>query len=807
MDTFLRELRIAGRTLRNRPAFTLTVVAVLALGIGASSAIFGIIEATLLRPLPFREPGRLVLLWGTFGPQHDIRGGSYPEVMDWRAQTRSFEDVSIYDAASLSLSGVGEASQVRSETVSPGYFSMLGVKPALGRAFTAREAEAGTEPVAMISYDLWRTRFGGDPAILGRAIRLEGKAFTVVGVLPRGFRGLSFEAQVWTTLASLDPGALTGRGARWLGAVGRIRPGVTRAAAAADVAAVARRLEALYPAINRDRGVILRSLHEFYLNDTRVLLLVVLGAVLILLLIACGNVMNLQLVRGAARTREIAIRHALGAGRSRLLRQLLLESLLLAGAGAAAGLLLADWGGRLLVPLVPDGILPPYAVVRLDAGVVAFTVALAAASGILFGLVPALRSVGARLSASLRDGGRTTTGGQRRGFGLQHALVVVEVALAVVLLVGAGLLIRSFQQQLKVEVGFRPEGLLAASLELPRSSYDAAGRRRFAAELLDRLRSHPQIADVALASDAPLRGHWTAQTLQRDGFPEDHLRVYWHAVTPSFFATLGVPIRAGRGLEARDVDAAAGVVVVSQAMARRLWPAGDAVGQRLRFGGSQEADVATVVGVARDVRHRDLTSSLTSPAQDPDLYVAYDQLPTSSLEILVRSAADPAELTALIRRDVAALDPSLPVYRAAPLTAALALQTANERFGSLLLALFSGLALVLAATGIYGVMAFQVGLRTREIAIRLAVGAAPRAVRLMVLRQGAGLAALGIALGVPLAAAAARTFAAVLYGVTPTDRPTFAAVVAFVLLVTLAANLLPAQRATAVDPQAALRAE
>jgi predicted permease len=575
-----------------------------------------------------------------------------------------------------------------------------------------------------------------------------------------------------------------------------------------DLDAVAARLAQAHPETNTDRGVRLLALRDFYLDTTAGLLRVLLAAVLLFLLLACANVVSLQLVRGTAREREIALRVAVGADRRRLVQQLLTEGMLLAVLGTAAGLLVAMWGVDALTPLMPEGVLPRYVDVSLNGRVLAFSAGLALLSGLVFGLVPAWRGTRPDLASSLRAGARSSVGGIGSGarLGLQEALVVGEVAIALVLLVGAGLMVRSLQNQLAVRPGFDAAGVLTARLALPTQRYDAAQRVQFVEALEARLRALPGVEGAAVASALPLSGDGSAAMLTVEGRGDDAVRFYRHRVSPGYFATLDIPIVRGRTLGLEDRREAPAVVVVSQAMAARFWPGQDPIGRRL-FLGAAGGPAVTVVGVAGDVRHRDLTGNLRAPTSEPDVYFPYAQSTSGSLELAVRTAGDPTALAGALRREVAALDAGLPVFRVQPLATALRRQTATGRFASVLLSVFSGVALLLAAVGLYGILAFLVALSRRDIAIRMALGASSSRVMAATVRRGLGLVAAGLVLGGATAALTTDVLAAQLFGVSATDPATFGGVALMLLLVALAASWVPASRATRVDPQLALRGE
>ena len=807
MDTLLSDLRFALRSLARRPAFTAAVLLTLGLGIGASTAIFSLLNATILRPLPFTDPDRLVYLAGVAGPERDVRGASFPEVADWRVGNRALEDVAIHDAQSMNLRTGDDAIRVNVEMVSSSYFDILGVEPARGRTFLEEEDRTpGTHPVVVLSHGLWQTRFGGDAGITGRTITLNDAPFTVVGVMPPGFGGLSIDAELWIpsmmVTAFMSPTIVETRGSRWLGAVGRVRDGVSIEEAQRDLDAVAARLAVDHPATNTDRGVQLQPLTEFFLGDTETLLEVLFVAVLLFLLIGCANVTSLQLVRATARHREIALRLALGAGRSRLVRQLLTEGVVIALLGGVAGVLLAWWGIEAFRPLIPDGLLPAYAVPELDLMVMAFALVLALGCGVIFGLVPALRSSRADLTSSLKEGARSAEGGMGRRPSLQQALVIGEVAMALVLLVGAGLMTRSFREQLAVDPGMRVDDVYVARVALPAQRYPAAERVAFADRIVSGVQAIPGVEAVAVGSEAPLRNSYSASMLALPSRTDDPVRYYRRSVTPAYFDALRIPLVAGRGFEPRDDASVPRVAIISQAGARRLWPNENPVGKQVMLSSTTTAEI---IGVAGNARFRDLTTDLST--SEPDLYFALAQAPATTLEIVVRTRTSPSSLTGQVREVVRSLDPSLPVYAESPMRDLLRQQTAAGRFGSMVLGSFSVVALLLAAVGIYGVLSFLVGASRREIAIRMALGAASSSVLSLVVRRGLVLAGIGLVLGLVGASFASRALASQLFGVGTMDPMTFGVVSATLLTVAVLASLLPARKAIAIQPQVALNSE
>ena len=809
MENLLKDLRFALRSIRKQPSFTLTVVATLALAIGAATAIFSVVESTLLRPLPFKTPSRLAFLWGVAGPQRDIRGGSIIEVQDWARLNRTFENVAIYDETSLNLRTPQGTERVDAEMVSASYFSMLGVSAARGRLFTADEDRVpDSNPLVVISDGMWKTRFGGDPAMVGRTLTLNEKPFEVVGVLPPGFKGISFDTDVWFPAAMARangaPQNLANRGNRWLAGIGRLRPGVTLEQAQTDLSAVAARLARDFPESNKDRGVQLFGLRDNYLGPTRTMVLAVFAAVGLLLLIACANVTGLQLVRAAARRREIALRIAIGADRMRLVQQLVVEGLLLGILSAAAGVVVAYWGLQGLTLLAPAGVLPPYAVPAINVWALGFSLVVAIGTGIVLGVVPALRGSRVDVVDSLKAGSRGSSSGYGFGSraGLQQLLVVGEAAVALVLLIGAGLYVRSLQRQLAVDIGFNARDVLRVRLNVPQH-YTPRERVQLVTQLTDRLAANRAVRGVAIGSDLPLSGGSNAAFIHIVDANQS-VRFYRHSVTPDFFTALGVRVLSGRSFTVADRDSAPAVVMVNQSMARRFWPNTSAVGKRVRLG-DEKGPEATVVGVVDDVRYRDLTTPLATT--EPDVYFPMAQRPSGGFAIALRSSAPSEVVMSAVRREVASIDPSIALFGMQSLESLVDQQTASSRFASSVLTVFGIAALVLTVVGLYGVLAFIVSMRRREIGIRLALGATNNRVLGSVIGQGLRLVGIGLVIGLFVAAGVTRWIAAQLYGVSAYDPFVFVAVPLVLMGVAAAASALPARRAARVDPQIALRSE
>ncbi|MDT8369053.1 MAG: ABC transporter permease [Longimicrobiales bacterium] len=808
MGALVRDFRVALRGFAKRPGFSAIVVGTLALGIGAVTAIFTVVNAAMIRALPFEEADELVFVQGAFnapeGPR--IRGGSPPEIEEWRRLNRSFTDIAAMDADGKTLTGPdGAAERLTGQEVDEGYFEILRVTPLRGRLFSGDEYRTDAAPAVLIGEDLWERRFGRDEEILGRSLLLDDRPWTVVGVLPSSVRGTSLTAEYWVPLVSnIGVERLDERGSRWLSAVARLAPGVTIDAAQADMDAVTARLEAEHPADNLDRIAVVQPLREVYLGSTRTLLWVLLGAAGLLLVIASANVANLMLVRATSRSTETLLRRALGAGRPALIRHSLVESFTLTAAGAVGGVLLGVVGARLLVSAVPDALVPAYVDVRPDATVLVEVIGILAIVAVVMALAPVLLAERQDLAGGLRaESGRRTVGGAGR---IANALVAGEVGLAILLLVGAGLMVTSLRAQLGVDPGFEYENLASFAIQLPPETYpDAATRLAGLADLESRLLEIPGVEGVTWGADAaPLRGGSSASYIwTNDGARvDDRIRFYFHRVRPGWFETLGVEMRGGRALDASDTGEIT-TTVISEAFAARHFAGKDPIGQSLYLGNPEEgAPVLTVVGVARSVHWRDITTDLVAGPTDPDIWITDNGQP--GLEIVVRTAGEPAPLLPRMVEAVHAFDPDVPVLNPTPMSTFLDLQTAQARFGSLLLGVFSVLAATLAAVGLYGVLSFAVGRRRHEIAVRIALGADRARVQRMVVLDGLGVTAAGLAFGLLAAAFASRSLEAFLYAVEPVDIGTYVGVTALMAGVATLAAWLPARRATRTDPQRVL---
>ena len=803
-----RDIRYSLRQLARSPGFALAAVVTIALGVGANTAIFSVVNAALLRPLPYPAADRIVAV------RELIDGGeavlSPPNMMDFRAERSLFAAMAGTYNTSFALTGDGAAEHLVGAAATEDFFRVVGTPPLLGRAFRSEDARQGAAPVVVLREDLWRRRWGGDSSILGRSIRLDGVARTVVGVMPASLGYPDPATELWTPLGFSEEELATQRGAHYLDVLARLAPDVTLEQANAGLRAIAARLAAAHPRTNEGESAVALSLREALVGDLETALVVMLGAVGFVLLVACANVASLLLTRAVGRGRELAVRTALGAGRGRIVRQLLVESLILALAGGAAGLLLAAWGVDALVAMRPEA-LATVGEVALDRTVLLFTLGVTMASALVFGLLPAvMASRRIELASGLRDGGAGAIGarGAQRVRGL---LVVAEVSLAVVLLAGAGLLVRSFQRLTSVDPGFDPAGVLTFNVGLPEAEYDGPKARRFIEELTERLAAIPGVTAVGASSILPLSGSAYGISLtELDGrsFAEDPdaPSVQVRLATPGYLRAMGIELRRGRDLAPTDGAEAPRVLLVNEAAAALLWPRGDALGRRMTIGtrfelGGDRAG-GEVVGVVGDVREL----RVSRPAR-PTVYLPHAQWPVDLMGLAVRAGGDPTSLVALAREQVRAVDPNVPIFGVLTMEQRLTGAVATQRFYMLLLGAFAAAALVLAAVGIYGVLAFGVAQRSREIGIRVALGARPGDVAGLVARSGIALAATGLLLGVAGAVALTRVLRGLLYEVEPTDPATLALVSLLLLAVAAAAAILPARRATRVDPMAALRSE
>ena len=799
-----QDVRFALRGLLRSPGFTLVALLTLALGIGANSAIFSVVRSVLLRPLPYPDADRLVQLW----TDHRSRGRaqpewlSPPEFFDWRDRNRTFATMAAYTSWGPDLTGAGEPEALGGVIVTGDWFKLLGTTPGLGRLLTPADDDAGAQPVIVLSDALWRRRFGADPGVLGRVLQLNGEPWTVVGVLPREFRPpLATTPEVYRAMRR-PADSRCGRGCIVWRAIGRMKPGVTFAQAQADLGGVAAGIARDFPAENQGVGAWLVPLHEQITGPTRVPLLALTGAVVFVLLIGCVNLANLLMVRGAGRARELGLRAALGAGRGRLVRQLLTESSLLALFGGGLGLLTSVAGSQVLATLVPSGVRGIQRI-GVDGVVVGFTAAITVLAGLLFGLVPAVQAARTDLMGVLRTSGHES--GHRSGR-LRDGLVVAELAFAVVLLVGAGLLLRSFLLMQRLDLGYRSRGVVLVSAAFPRARYADAARIRAATDLLlDRLRANPALKAAELTDLPPLtRGDQDVTAIplgepRRPGQPES---IWYRAVTPGYLRVMGMRLTAGRGLSAQDRDGAARVGVINAEAARIFWPGHDPVGRVLATGEDSTAPRITIVGVVASAHHDGPNQPLK-----PEIFVPFAQTPSRGITVVLEPAGSTETAVAAFRHALHEVDPLVPVAGADPIEQLVGTALSLPRLYALMIGSFAVAALLLAVLGVYGVMAYAVSLRQREIGVRLALGAAPVAIRRLVLGRGARLAALGLGIGLAGAVFIGRLLRTLLFGVSALDPGTFAGVAALLGMMALSACLLPARRAMRVDPLVAIREE
>ena len=822
LDELRDDVRYSLRQLAHAPAFALVAVATLALGIGANTAVFSIVNAVLLRSLPYAQPDQLVKIWGEYRkegiPQNWI---SEPEWWDMRGSLRAFSSMAAYatgGGVNLTRNG-SDPLRVTTTSATASLLPLLGVRPMEGRLFTDEDDQPGRDRVALLDYGFWMSQMAGDPSAVGRSIELNGEAYTVIGVLPRGFT-FGGDVNLWLPLG-LDRAKPNSRGSHYLEVLGRLAPGVSLAQARGELDAFVTHMAAQYPrnyGPDKGFGMFLRPLREEIVGDVRSALLVVFTAVAIVLLMACINLANLLLARSSSRGREMAVRAALGAGRVRLLRQLVTESVLVAIVGGACGVLLAVWGTSAL-SAVTAGVLPAATSIGVDARVLAYAAGISIFTGVLFGLAPAWQLSSGRIYEALKDAARDSSAA--RGRALRAGLVVAEIAVAVVLLVAAGLMVRSLQRVLDVSPGFQPEHLLTARVSLPVTTYkDAGATSAFYRQLTDRLGALPGVQAVGVTSLIPMSGNNSSGStfVQHtavtglpvlDLFKAPYIEADQRGVTPGFFEAMRIALARGRFFTDADNATAPPVAIVDEDFARRLWPGRDPIGQQIATGAvPNSTPVAplwrTVVGVVGHVKN----SSLEQQGRE-QVYVPAEQrgFRTGNAYLTIRAAGDPLALASTVQRQVHALDRSLPVFEVRTMDERLGQSVAQRRFNMLLLVGFGALALLLAIVGTYGVIAYSVSQRTQEIGIRMALGATRRDVLAMVLGGALRLAGAGVAIGVLLAAAATQLLSSLLFGVRSTDPGTFGATIAILLAAALTAAYLPARRATRVDPMAALRAE
>ncbi|MEZ0332720.1 MAG: ABC transporter permease [Gemmatimonadales bacterium] len=819
MDTLWLDLRYALRSLTRGPGFALVAALTLALGIGANTAIFSVVYSVLLRPLAYAHPEQLLSIRAGFsGSGAKDVPSSQPEYQDYQREVTALEDLAAIYPININFTGLGEPQRIQAAVVSDNYFRLLGVKPALGRDFTREDDIGRIGYVTIISYDLWRQRFGGDPGIIGKTVRLDDDPMTVIGVMPRGFRHVlesgASPMEVWAPIALDNPDTnfFNARGARVFDLIGRLKPGKTVEDARSEIEVLRARLAEQYPQ-NYPTGAgwhpVVEPLAEQVVGDVRPALLILLGAVGFVLLIGCANVANLLLARATAREREIAVRTALGGSQMRLVRQLLTESLVLAVVGGATGLVLASWGASALGRLAAL-YLPRAGEIELSLPVLAFTAFLILLTGIGFGLIPALQASRPDLQSVMKDAARGSSSGAPRAR-MRAALVVAEVAVALMLLAGAGLLLRSFQRLMAVEHGFDPERLLTLQVWLPVPNDNAKGRfftqeqrRGFYERALASVQQVPGVRQAALTSRLPLRGR-NGTSFAIEGKPvlpdEPAPNAEFRLVSPNYFTAMGIPLVSGEGLPEVSDSVANGKVVVNRTLAAKYWPGEDPIGRRIRLFGP-DGPWVTVSGIVGDVRQM----SLSEPPRQ-EMYLSYQAFAGQEMSMVVRTADDPERLGTAVTSAIRAVDPEQPVFGVMSMERLIDNAGAERRVSMMLLLLFAGIALLLSALGIYGVMAYTTNQRRHEIGIRMALGARGGDVLRLVLGQGMRLVAIGLGIGLVGAWLLSRVLASQLYGITRQDPLTYLSVAVLLALVALTATWLPARRATRVDPVMSLRSE
>jgi predicted permease len=821
----MNDIRYGLRQLWKHPAFTIVAVLTLALGIGANTAIFSVVNAVLLKPLPFPAPEQLIAVGMTDessrqkGAHMELNSLSYPDFFDYREQNRTLASSAVYRDRTFALTSEEGATSLRGVKVSAEFFDVLGIKPKLGRTFARADEQAGGGSggfKVIVSHGFWQNNLGTDPNVLGRIVTLDRRPHTVIGVMPAGFQfpiqndSLDFYVTIAEDAASPDGSKPTTqqRGNHGIQAIARMKPGVTIAQAQADLAAIAARLEKQYPDSNTGMGVASKPLREEMVGDVRTALYILFGAVVCVLLIANANVANLLLARASARGKEIALRAAMGASRARIIRQLLTESLLLSGLGGALGLLIAQWGTEALIKTIPQNI-PRISTIQLDAAVLGFTLLVSLVTGVVFGLVPAWQASHVDLNSSLKSGTRTGGGGEGKGR-VRNALIMAEVAVALVLLISAGLLIQSFARLGSVQPGLRTERLLTASVSLPEVAYPKNENIiAFFDQLLPKIRALPGVESASTIVPLPLSGRnmTTDFDIEEHPLPEgQRAAAPVRVIATDYFKTMGIPVRQGRVFDERDRFESAPVVIVNERFANKYFPGQNVVGKRIQPGVSADDKgdkIREIVGVVGNVKHLALKNE-----DSPEIYLPQTQVPFSSPAIVIRTnVSNPSALTNSVRKELAALDATIPLTNVRVFDEYISRSLARPRFNTLLLSIFAGTALLLTAIGIYGVMAYSVAQRTGEIGIRIALGAGKSSIFRLVVGQAMALVAISLVIGVAGAFAATRLLNSLLFGVGASDPITFVSIVLLVSVVAFLAAWLPARRATRVDPIIALRAE
>ena len=809
VDTLRQDLRYGLRMLRRAPGFTAAALLTLTLGIGANTAIFTVVDAVLLRPLPYPAADRLVTVGDRTDDGYSTNVG-FATMADWRERSRSFDHLALMRTWQPTLVVEGEAERLAAVRVSWNYFDMLGVRPALGRGFTEADDHENTWRVLLLSDTLWRRRFNGDPSVVGRTIAMNDRQYRIIGVMPPTLEPLNemryykVAADVWAPIGYELGGDSACRGCRHLRGFGRLKAGVSRGEAAAEMNAIREQMRPEHPQEYEAGSIALVPLQDALTGDVRTALLVLLGAVGFVLLIACANVANLLLARSAARQRELTLRSVLGAGRARIVRQLLTESLMLSAAGAILGVLFARFAVEALVALAPVS-LPRIDTLAIDGRVLIFTGVTTILTGLLFGLAPALRAGTARTAQTLATDSRGSVGGFSRA---RSALVVIDLVLALVLLAGAGLMLRTVASLTRVHPGFDADGILTLQFSLIGQAYaEDSAVVSFQDRTLEKIRALPGVESVALADQIPFGGNYDCRGFHAKGRMKpntvDDPCIERYGVTPDYARLMGIPLRRGRFITAQDTATSQPVIVISEATAKLVWGDDDPIGSEVRMGNATEGPWRTVVGIVGDVHHADVTEPLR-----PALYTPETQFTDSFLVALVKvSNEDPAALTGPVRQVLRELDPAVPVYDVATLPALVERSAAQRLFVMRLLGAFAIVAMLLAAIGLYGVVSYGVAQRTREVGVRVALGAQPRDVMKLILSGGFGLVAIGLLIGLATALAATRFLDALVFGVSPIDPLTFGGAAGLLTLVALAAHWVPIRRALSIDPAAALRAE
>jgi putative ABC transport system permease protein len=812
MNTILQDIRYGLRSLWKRPGFTAIAVLTLALGIGANSAIFSVVNAIVLRPLPYRDSQELMAIWGNLHKTglEEIEV-SAPELKDFREQSKAFAQVSAYTTQGFNLTGLDAPERLSGTLVTANMFTTLGVEPQRGRNFLPHEDQEGSSEVVLLSNGIWHRRFGGDPGIVNKTINLDGRQTTVVGVMPANFHFPDKETEIWVPL-TIPADLLTenNRGSHFLDVIARLRPGVTKAQAQAEMDTVTARLsEEHHSTYPTGFSTTVRSLHEDLVGNLRRAMLILLGAVGLVLAVACANVAHLRLANAAARYKEVAIRSALGASRRRVVRQFLTESLLLSALGGITALALAIWGTRVLVALIPKDT-PRVEEIGLDYRVVLFTLGISVLTGVVFGLAPAFQAARTDLNDVLKEGGRGGTEASHR-LRLRNLLVVSEFALALVLLIGAGLMVKSFLRLQEVKPGFEAGHLLTMRVSLPATKYEKFSQSKaFFDELFQRLKARPEVKSIGAINLLPFGGSGSDRTFNIEDHqipegqphPDEQIRF----VSAGYFNTMGVPLLKGRDFTEHDVPDAPQVCIANQALVRKYWPNEEAIGKRISFS-MRNPKWYQIVGVVGNVKHRGLDIEDKPEFYVPVMQPLFATANIPPLYLVVRTPNEPLAVTSAVRSELAAIDPDQPLSSLMTMEQRISDSVAPRRFNMFLLGLFAALALVLAAVGIYGIMAFSVTQRTHEIGVRMALGASHRDVLQLVLRNGFKLALIGIGVGLIGAFAATRLLSALLFDVSPTDPATFVIDAVVLAVVALLACYIPARRATRVDPLVALRYE